>query len=58
MQSNPTEFQKHQITLITRVTPYAMTGHLLNTTILAIAVAGAIPQAQLIIWCIYSYSIA
>ena len=58
MQSDIAQFQKHQITLITRVTPYAMVGHLLNTTILAIAVAGEVRPAQLILWCIYSYSIA
>ena len=32
------------ITLVTRVTPYAMAGHLLNTTVLAVAVAGSIAQ--------------
>jgi PAS domain S-box-containing protein len=50
--------QRHPIALITRVTPYSMVGHLLNTTILTIAVAGSVPRTQLIIWCIYSYSIA
>ena len=34
MQSNLSQLQRHQITLITRVTPYAMAGHLLNTTVL------------------------
>src|SRR5215510_9700400 len=58
MRSNLSHLQSRQITLIARVTPYAMAGHLLNTTILAIAVAGSIPLVQLITWCIYSYSIA
>ena len=35
-----------------------MVGHMLNTTILAIAVAGEVRPAQLILWFIYSYSIA
>ena len=34
-----------------------MAGHLLNTTVLAVAVAGSIPSAQLIVWCLYSYAI-
>jgi PAS domain S-box-containing protein len=46
------------ITLVTRVTPYAMAGHLLNTTVLAVAVAGSIAPTQLITWCFYSYSVA
>jgi PAS domain S-box-containing protein len=58
MLSNLAEFQRRQITLIARVTPYAMAGHLLNATVLAVAVAGSIPLTQLIIWCVYSYSIA
>ena len=58
IQSNLSQLQRHQITLITRVTPYAMAGHLLNTTVLTIAVAGSVPLTQLIVWCIYSYSIA
>ena len=35
-----------------------MAGHLLNTTVLAVAVAGSIAPTQLIIWCFYSYSVA
>jgi hypothetical protein len=34
-----------------------MAGHLLNTTVLAVALGGTIPRLQLIIWCLYSYSI-
>ena len=34
-----------------------MAGHLLNTTVQAVALAGSIPSAQLIVWCLYSYSI-
>src|SRR5215470_131688 len=58
MQSQLSHFQRHQLEVIARVTPCAMAGHILNTTILAIAVAGSIPTAQLIIWCGYSYVIA
>jgi PAS domain S-box-containing protein len=58
MQSQLSHFQKHQLEVIARVTPYAMAGHILNTTVLAIAVAGSIPITQLIIWCSYSYGIA
>jgi PAS domain S-box-containing protein len=58
MRSNLSQFQSRQITLITRVTPYAMAGHVVNTTVLAIAVAGSVPLIQLITWCVYSYSIA
>lgn len=35
-----------------------MAGHIVNTTVLAIALAGSVPLVQLIIWCISSYSIA
>ena len=35
-----------------------MGGHILNTTVLAFAVAGSIPTAELILWCVYSYAIA
>ena len=35
-----------------------MAGHLLNTTVLAVAVAGSIAPTQLITWCFYSYSVA
>lgn len=41
-----------------RVTPHAMAGHILNTSVLALAVAGSIPMAELILWCTYSYGIA
>jgi len=58
MQSQLSHFQRHQLEVIARVTPHAMVGHILNTTVLAIAVAGAIPTAQLIVWCGYSYAIA
>jgi hypothetical protein len=58
MQSQLSHFQRHQLEVIARVTPYAMAGHILNTTVLAIAVAGSIPTTQLIIWCSYSYLIA
>src|SRR5258705_9245209 len=58
MQSQLSQFERHQLDVIARVTPHAMAGHLLNTTVLAVAVAGAIPTTQLIIWCIYSYAIA
>ncbi len=58
MQSQLSHFQRHQLEVIARVTPYAMAGHILNTTVLAIAVAGSIPTTQLIIWCCYSYGIA
>jgi PAS domain S-box-containing protein len=58
MQSQLSHFQRHQLEVIARVTPHAMAGHILNTTVLAIAVAGSIPTTQLIIWCSYSYAIA
>jgi hypothetical protein len=35
-----------------------MAAHILNTTVLAVAVSGAVPAAQLITWCGYSYAIA
>jgi len=57
VQSNLDQSQRRQITLMVRVTPYAMAGHVLNTTVLAIAVAGSVPSAELIVWCIYSYSV-
>jgi PAS domain S-box-containing protein len=58
MQPQISHFQRYQLELITRVTPHAMAGHILNTTILAIAIAGSIPTTQLVIWCSYSYAIA
>jgi two-component sensor histidine kinase len=35
-----------------------MAGHIVNTTVLAVALAGSVRPAQLIIWCVYSYLIA
>jgi PAS domain S-box-containing protein len=58
MSTSLSQFQSHQLEVIARVTPHAMCGHLLNTTVLAIAVAGSVPKTQLIGWCIYSYAIA
>ena len=58
MQLPLSHFQRHQLEVIARVTPHAMAGHILNTTVLAVAVAGSIPTVQLIIWCIYSYAVA
>jgi PAS domain S-box-containing protein len=58
MSTSLSKFQSHQLEVIARVTPHAMFGHLLNTTVLAIAVAGSVPKTQLIAWCIYSYTIA
>ena len=57
MQSQLSQFERHQLDVIARVTPHAMAGHLLNTTVQAVALAGSIPSAQLIVWCLYSYSI-
>ena len=58
MQSQLSRFQSRQLDVVARMTPYAMAGHMLNATILAVAVAGSIPTIQLIIWCSYSYAIA
>jgi PAS domain S-box-containing protein len=58
MQTPLSQFQSHQLEVIARVTPHAMAGHILNTTVMTIAVAGSVPKAQLIGWCIYSYAIA
>jgi PAS domain S-box-containing protein len=58
MKSNLSQFQRHQFTLVSRVSPFSFAGHLVNTTIVAVALAGSVPQAQLIIWCAYSYSLA
>ena len=52
------QFQSHQLEVIARVTPHAMAGHILNTTVLAFAIAGSVPEPQLIAWCLYSYGIA
>jgi hypothetical protein len=51
-------FQRHQLEVIARVTPHSMAAHLLNTTVMAIAVAGSVQRVQLICWCVYSYAIA
>src|SRR5215471_12647011 len=58
VQSNLYQFQRRQIALMARVTPYAMAGHIANTTVIAIAVAGSVRPAPLIIWCAYSYATA
>jgi PAS domain S-box-containing protein len=58
MQTDLPLFQRRQLEVIARVTPHAMAGHILNTTVLAFAVAGSIPTAELILWCVYSYAIA
>jgi PAS domain S-box-containing protein len=58
MQSNLYEFQKRQIALMARVTPYAMAGHIANTTVIVVALAGSVRPAPLIIWCAYSYATA
>ena len=52
MQTPLSQFQSHQLEVIARVTPHAMAGQILNTTVLAIAVQGSVPKAQLIGWCI------
>ena len=57
MQKQLSQFERHQLDVIARVTPHAMAGHLLNTTVLAVALAGSIPNAQLVVWCLYSYAI-
>jgi PAS domain S-box-containing protein len=58
MQSHPSEFQRHQLDVIARVTPHAMAGHILNTSVLAVALAGSIPTGELAIWCTCSYTVA
>ena len=57
MQSQLSQFERHQLDVIARVTPHAMAGHLVNSTVLAVAVADSVPRTQLIIWCLYSYLI-
>src|SRR5262245_64222884 len=54
MQPNLYEFQKRQILLIVRVTPYAMVGHLINTAVIAVALADSVEPVPLTIWCAYS----
>src|SRR5215467_10906168 len=58
MQPNLYEFQRRQILLIVRVTPYAMVGHLANTAVIAVALAGSVQPVPLIVWCAYSCSTA
>jgi len=58
MQSQLPQLQSRQLDVVARMTPYAMAGHMLNATILAVAVAGSIPTIQLIIWSSYSYAVA
>jgi hypothetical protein len=58
MPSQLSNFQRRQLEVLVRVTPHAMIGHILNATVLAVVVAGAIPAAHLIAWCGYTYAIA
>jgi len=58
MQTPLSQFQSRQLEVIARATPYSMVGHILNTTVLAVAMTGSIPTAQLIIWCTCSYAVA
>jgi PAS domain S-box-containing protein len=58
MPSNLYRFQERQIDLIARVTPYAMAGHIANTTVVSMALAGSVRPAPLIIWCAYSCATA
>jgi PAS domain S-box-containing protein len=58
MKSDLYQFQKRQIALIARVTPYAMAGHLANTMVIAMALASSVRPAPLIIWCAYSCATA
>jgi PAS domain S-box-containing protein len=58
MPSKLSQFQRHQLALIARVTPHGMFGHVLNTTVLAVAVAGSVDRLELAVWCFCSYAIA
>jgi PAS domain S-box-containing protein len=58
VQANLYEFQRRQIVLITRVTPYVMVGHVVNTAVIAVALAGSVQTIPLVVWCAYSCSIA
>src|SRR5262245_42780180 len=58
MQSNLYQFQKRQIALMARVTPYAMACHIANTTVIAIALAGSMRPAPRAMWCAYLYAAA
>src|SRR5690349_12618086 len=58
MQTPLSLFQRRQLEVIARVTPHSMAAHILNTTVLAVAMAGSIATTQLVIWCTYSYAVA
>jgi PAS domain S-box-containing protein len=58
MQLRLSEFQRNQLSVVASVTPFAMAGHMLNTTILTITLAGSVPGTQLIGWAAYSYGVA
>jgi PAS domain S-box-containing protein len=58
MPSHLSDFEKHQLDLIAQVTPYAMGGHILNTTVMAVAAGSSIPTAHLAVWCGYAYALA
>jgi len=58
MQTPLSSFQRRQLEVIARVTPHSMAAHILNTTVLVIAMAGSIATPQLVIWCTYSYAVA
>src|SRR5262245_386298 len=58
MQGNQYEFQRRRIIAIARVTPYVMVGHVVNTAVIAITLAGSVQPVPLIIWSAYSCSIA
>jgi PAS domain S-box-containing protein len=58
METPLSQFQRRQLEVIARVTPHSMAGHILNTTVFAVAMLGSIATTQLIIWTAYSYAIA
>jgi two-component sensor histidine kinase len=58
MPSQLSHFQRRQLEVIVRGTPHAMAGHILNTIVLAVALAGAVPAVQLIALCGYSCAVA
>jgi PAS domain S-box-containing protein len=58
MESDLYQFQKRQVAQMARVTPYAMAGHLANTAVIAMALAGSVRPVPLIIWCAYSCATA
>ena len=58
MQTPLSLFQRRQLEVLARVTPHSMAAHILNTTVLAVAMAGSIATTQLVIWCTYSYAVA